>query len=194
MAMYGIVNVKNLSDLKATPVFGDTIMYMVGRSGMGSGGGGFYWWDETSTEAEETKYLNVVKSDNSQQGRWKRVNLKTQDLPHGVLSNNGGVKMFFTTGFTNASGEVTVNLTMDNTANGENIFSALWFNDAKATVNATTANDIVTGAVKSVSANLKQTTHKFYKGNPQTAILNLSILPATNPPLNTPIQFMIVGI
>lgn len=193
-----IVSVDTLADLK-TIKGTNNIVINIGKNTMGDGLGALYFWDAANVEAEDTIYNNIVKATGVTTGRWKKVFQRMQNLPHGVLVINSGKKEFFCSTTVNASSEATINLTMDNTVNGTPIFTEIWFDDSKATVNTTTSNDAVTSFKKSLSVNLKQLTHGFFRGN--STLLNLSIITTgltvggfRSVPQGTPVQFKIEGI
>lgn len=203
MTIKGIIIKDLLSDLKETPLDINSTYFLIGRDTMGDGKGGFYYYDPTSAEAEDNTYMNIIMSNVTSTGRLKRVFSRAIQLPQGVLIITGGVKTLYSTASftTNASGEATINLTMDNTANGTAIFNEIWWNKARSVAgNITSANDIVVSDVKSVSGNLKQTTHYFARGNYVTlgstllSILGL-IIPGLRPALtNNPVAFKVEGI
>jgi len=193
-----IVSVDTLADLK-TIKGTNNIVINIGKLAMGDGLGALYFWDVNSLETEDTVYNNVVKATNVTTGRWKKVFQRMQALPHGTLVINSGKKEFFCSATVNASSEITINLTMDNTTNGTPIFTEVWFDDSKATVNTTTSNDAVTSFKKSLSANLKQLTHGFFRGN--STLLSLAIVTTgltvggfRSVPAGTVVQFKIEGI
>lgn len=188
------VVVNNLAQLKALKGAADTIVFMTSRAVMGDSQGGFFWFDEHSTEEENLTYLSIVKPTGQDTGRWKRVFDFVKVLPHGTLVTKQGIKTFYAQGMTNANGEITLNLTLENTANGTAMFSQIWFNDSKSTVAAASPSNAVTSYVKSLSANLKTTTHGYFRANAVTISLGLLYAPFAAVPANVPIQFQITGI
>ena len=194
-----VISKTQLAELKATPGSVENIIITLGQNAKGDSKGALYYWDSLSTEAEDTVYYNVVQATGVTTGRWKKVFTRMQTLPHGTLVMNSGKREFFCTATVNASSEITINLTMDNTTNGTAIFSEIWFDDSKAIVNTTTSNDAVTSFKKSLSVNLKQLTHGFFRGN--STLLNLSIVTTgltvggfRTVPAGTIVQFKIEGI
>lgn len=193
-----IVSINTLADLKNTPGTTENIVITLGQASKGDSLGALYYFDpDDTTTAEDAAYNTVIPLVGT--GRWKKVFTRRIALPHGNLIMNAGKKEFFATGITNASGEVTFNLTMDGTAGGVAIFQEIWFNDSKAIVNAATANDVVTSGVKSTSADRKQTTHKFIRG--KSNLLNLSIVTTgltiaafDNAVTSTPVNIKVEGI
>lgn len=194
-----IVSIPTLADLKITPGTTENIVITLGQASKGDSRGALYYFDpDDNTTPEDTNYYNTVVPTIGN-GRWKKVFTRMLSLPHGTLVMNAGKKEFFATGTTNASGEVTFNLTLDGTSTGTAIFTDIWFNDGKAVVNAATANDVVIGTVKSESADKKQTIHKFTKG--KNTLLNLSIITTgltlggtELPPQGTVIKLKVEGI
>jgi len=193
-----IVSVDVLADLK-TLQGTNNIVINTGKLVMGDGGGALYFWDKNNVEPEDTVYNNIIQATGITVGRWKKVFQKIQALPHGMLFINSGKKEFFCTTVVNASSEATINLTMDNTVSGAPIFTQILFDDSKATVNTTTSNDAVTSFKKSLSVNLKQLTHGFFRGN--STVLSLAIVTTgltvggfRSVPAGTVVQFKIEGI
>lgn len=191
-----VLTVETVAELKAIPVSADAgaIYLLVGRAAVSDGLGGFYRWNPAASDTEDATFMRTFPSDNSAMGRWERVFQRVQVLPHGILVNNGGVKTFYAPGTTNASGEITLNLTLDNTANGTPIFTEIWFNDSKAAVTATTPANAVSSYVKNLSANLKQTTHGYFRANAVTITLGLLYAPFAAAPAGVGVQFKIEGV
>lgn len=156
-----------LTNLRAMPIADNQRIFMVGKSAMGDNLGGFYRWDSSSTAAEDLTFMNVVISNLSATGRWVRIFQKAKTYAQGILVNNAGVKTMYLPGTTDSSGNVTVNLTDDNTATGNPLFTEVWITAGMASVAAATANDVLTGSGK-VSADLKTMTYSFARGNSTT--------------------------
>ncbi len=192
MLHLGILN--NITALKNHPVDTDTMIFVVGKETIGDNLGGFYRWDSASTSPEEMGYANIIVSNKIATGRWLRVFQKVKNYSHGILLNNGGIKTFYATGTTNANGEVTLNLTEENTAGGTPLFKEVWFNDSKSTMTATGPGDAVTSYVKSLSSNLKVTTHGYFKANALTITLGLLLAPLASVGAGINVQFRIEGI
>ena len=174
--MEHVVSVQNIAALKSQPGNGENIVMTLGQTTKGDSLGALYFYDSTdSTTIEDSIFYNTVIPANNI-GRWKKVITRTLVLPHGTLFMNGGKRDFFCASTTIADGTCTINLTMDNTANGLPIFSQVFFDDSKANVEVTSINDSVGSCRKTLSANNKQLTHIFYRGNALT--LNLGIVTA----------------
>lgn len=177
-------------DLKSQAAINNAMVYVLGGSTVGDGKGGVYRWNDASTESEDLTYNNVVQVTGVQTGRWIRTNQNIFPYPQGTLFRIGSLRIFTASGVTDANGEVTFNLTTENTSNGTNIFSNIFFNSGQATVNATTPNDVVMGVVKTLSANNKTITFRFSKG--ALGALGLATLAVAT--TNTPVKILIVGI
>lgn len=86
----------------------------------------------------------------------------------------------------------------NNNTNGPAIFASVMHDNSIATIDTTTPTDVVMSGRKSLSANLKQLTHIFTRGN--TTLLNLSIV-TTGLTVGshrlaadgTPVSFFIIG-
>jgi len=190
-----IISINTLADLKATGGDIENIVITLGKNTKGDNLGALYYWDANSTETEDVNFNNIVSVTNIVTGRWKKVFTRMMQLPHGILVINAGKKEFYYTGVVNSSGECLVNLTIDNTTNGTSIFSEVWFDDSKAEVNASTANDAVTSYRKSLSANLKQLTHGFVRGSSSVvSILGATVIGLRAALVNTPVRFKVEGI
>ena len=187
-----IQNANLIADLKAMPVSPSTKVFVFGKDTIGDNLGGFYYWDNASTLPEDSVYLNVITSDNTPTGRWRRVFAKSVQYPQGVLVNTGGVKKFYAAGVINASGECALNLTADNTPNGAPLFAEIWKNDSRAKTTATTPSQAVSSYTKSET--LKTTTHGYFRANPVTITLGLAYAPFASAPPGTPVQFEITGV
>lgn len=181
-----ILKVSLLADMQNAPVSADTIIFLVGKDTMGDGLGGFYRWDASATGSLDAQYLNIVPSNKSSSGRWVRIFQRARNLSHGVLVNNGGVKSFYAPSTVDANSQSLINLTEENTANGTAIFSEVWSTNGESIVNVTDPNDVVIGVRKTLSANKKQLTYYFARGNTTTlgsALLNILglVIPALRP-------------
>ena len=186
--------VNTLAELQSYDGATDVVLIMVGATSRDDGRGGIYRFDMSSTESEDLVYLRVVKPANMTTGRWKRINSKVEVYPHGTLVINQNVKTFYAQATTDASGEITLNLTKENTAGGTAIFSEVWFNDSRANVTATTISNAIQSYVKNTSANLKTTTHGYYKANALTITLGLVYSPFTSVGAGVQVQFRVEGI
>lgn len=150
-----INDIKNISPATGTKVF------LAGRLAIGDSAGGFYYWDKDSNLEEDTPYFNIIKSDVINVGRWRRIFSKANTYPHGTLTNNAGIKRFFTSGITNANGEVIINITEDGTVNGIAIFQEIWIINQELINTNTNLSNIILGNRKSVSSNLKQVIYLY---------------------------------
>lgn len=199
MAKSHVISLPLLSDLRNQMGDNNTenIVVTTGQDTVRDGKGRFYGWDPTSTEAEDPLIFNVVKPNaltNAQAGRWKAIFVRKLVLPHGILVINSGVKKFYCNTVTNASSEATINLTMDNTTNGIAIFSNILWDDSKANTNITNVNDMVSSCRKLLSANMKQLTHVFARGNNTAlSVLGVNILSFRAATQNTPVTFIVEG-
>lgn len=190
-----IISVETITELKAQPGSVDNCILTKGMATAGDGKGGLYYFDPADNDsAEDTKYYNVVVPVKGG-GRWKKVFIRTLVLPHGTLVINGGKKEFFCAATTNANGDATINLTYDNTITGQAIFTDVWYDSSKGTVNTGTANDAVQGYRKSLAANFKTITHGFFRGNStQISVLGLQLLSFRAAASATPVIFKIEGV
>lgn len=189
-----IMVVYSINDLKSKPVTDSTIYYLVGKTAKGDNLGATFTWNSTSTATEDLTYLNVIAHNTGGTGRFERVNIKTIQLPHGVLTMNSGKKEFFTTNTINASSETLTYLTYENTATGTPIFTDLWSAMATPVINAATANDVITSCIKVISSDLKQITFKFAKGNTSViSLLGVNVISLTNATTGTSIKYKFEG-
>lgn len=179
-----------VTDLKSQGGINNAMVYVLGGSTVGDGRGGVYRWSSSNTEQEDLTYYNVIQVTGLETGRWIRTNQNIFPYPQGTLFRIGSLKIFTASGVTDANGEVTFNLTTENTSGGTAIFNSVFFNSGQATVNAPTPNDIVMGSVKTLSANNKVITFRFSKG--ALGVLGLATLAVAT--TNTPVKILIVGI
>lgn len=164
--------VKTLNELKALPVTDKTPVLLIGKDSIGDNKGGVsFYWDSTSTDSEDLTYLNVIQKTGINTGRWKRTNQKIMVVPQGIVVMNNGIKTLYTTATTDASGNVTINLTLDNTSNGTAIFTTMRFYKSEAATNSTDPNAYVDVRRTSTSGNLKTVTFKATK--PTSSLINL---------------------
>ena len=189
-----ILQADTLADLRAMPVDASAKVFLLGRASVGDSLGGLYYWDPAASAPEDTTYLSVVASDASPAGRWRRVVVRAVSYPQGVLVNTGGVKTLYASGVTTAAGECALNLTNDNTPTGSALFSEVWSNFSRAKTAAAGPADSVTSYTKSLAANLKSTTHGFFKPNPVTITLGLVYSPFAAAPAGVPVQFEVTGV
>ena len=189
-----LMQLSTLADLKALPVASGTKVFIAGKATVGDGLGGFYYWDANSNAAEDTTYLNVVASLKSATGRWVRMFQRARNYPQGVMVTNANVKTFYASAVTDANGDCTITLTDDNTPSGNPLFTDIWFNDSKATITATGPANSVTSYVKTLAANLKSTTHGYFRANAVTVTLGLLYNPFSTVGAGVPVQFRIDGI
>lgn len=186
-----------VADLKAAATADADVALLVSKAAPGDNLGGIYRYSAASTEAEDMAYLNVIRpaaAATGTPGGWLRVVQRAKTYPQGVMSMNGIVRTFFASGTTNASGDVILFLTEDNTATGVPLFKQIWFNDSKATVNATGPANAVTSYVKTLATDLRQTTHGFFRANALTVTLGLVYSPFAAVPAGVPVQFRIEGV
>lgn len=198
MADVPLLQIANvLSDLKVMkPITPNQQVLLIGRDSVGDGKGGFYRWDSTdTTSAQDDTYLNVVTSSvNGATGRWVRVFQRARNTTGGVLVNIGGVKTYFTSGTTDSSGNITINLTEENTSGGTALFTNIMSIQANPQTNANGPSDAVQSYRKSLSTNLKTTTFGFYKANALTITLGLLYSPFASVGAGVPVQFRVEGV
>jgi hypothetical protein len=192
-----IISVPTVAMLKQQPGNTNNCVLTTGALAERDNLGKFYTFNPTSTADEDLVNYNVIAPLNGG-GRWEAVFTKTLVLPHGTLRMEGGLKTFFYQGVTAADGTCTVNLTLDGTATGTPIFTQLYYEDSKANVNTSNPSDAVNSCQKSISSDLKQLVHLFYRGN--INILTLAIITtginANSSRLaqaGTPVKFVIFG-
>lgn len=190
-----VISANTLTELKAMGGYDKNPVLLLGSTTIGDGSAAHYYWDDSSTETEDLVYMNVIKATNIATGRWKKVIARIVTVPQGRIVYNGGKKELFVDSVVGSDGTATINLTMDNTTNGTPIFSQVWFDDSKATVNTTTANDAVSSCRKSLTNSNKQLTHLFFRGN-NTAlnVLGVNVLSFRTAVQNTPVTFKVEGI
>lgn len=194
-----VITAPSVADLKTVNPTPGMIVFLLGRAAPYDGMGGHYRWDPNASETEDTRFIKSFPSDSSSSGRWVRVVQNIQELPQGVLVINGGIKTLYGKATTVSGGTASINLTLDGTSTGAAIFQEVWRNSSEPNANAATVNDVVKGGRKSLDANLKSTTHLFFKPNPVTFTLaaitaGLLFNPNTNAPSGIPILFEIEGI
>lgn len=190
---------KTLADLKAAynPTGNALIL---GKTTVGDGLGGFYYWDPTNTTAtEDTKFLNMIVSSVTNNGRWTRVFQKAQTIPQGYMVNNGGVKTLYCPATTNSSGQCTIYLTNDGTATGTALFSEVWQVTPAASPTATIANPPLVGYGQA-SSDLKTLSCTFSQNNSTTlgaTLLNIAgtlIKGLTPVPSGVPVLIKVEGV
>lgn len=190
-----ITSVTTLAELKTFTGYDKNPVLLLGNSSVGDGSAAHYYWDDASTETEDLTYMNIISVTGVPTGRWKKVIARIVTLPQGRLVYNGGKKELFVDTVTGADGTATINLTMDNTTNGTAIFSQVWFDDSKATVNTTTANDAVSSCRMSLTNGNKQLKHLFFRGNSSViGVLGVNVLSFRTAIQNTPVTFKVEGI
>lgn len=180
-----------ISDLKLQTGQSNVVAYVVGGTTIQDFRGAFYVWDSTSTLAEDMTYYNVIQVTGVTTGRWIRTNQSSVALPQGMLFRIGPLKILALNGTTNASGELTVNATLDNTSGGTAIFNSILFNSTMATTGSATPNDAVNGTVKSVSADRKVIVYRYTKGNTIGILGALAIVAAGS---GVAVQCFVVGL
>jgi len=179
-----------IADMKLQMGNNNTVVYVTGGSALSDYRGAFYVWDSTSTATEDMTSFNVIQVTGVNTGRWIRTNQSIQNLPQGTLFRIGPLKILAASGITNASGEFTLNATIDNTSGGTAIFSTILFNATQATSGSSNANDAVIGTVKSVTSG-KVIVYRYTKGNTIGLLGAVSIVLA---PASIPVQCFVVGI
>jgi len=171
------------------------IVFLIGKNTMGDNLGGFYRWDMTSTDTEDTQFMNVIASDLNTTGRWLRVFQRARNTAGGAtLVNNGGVRTMFISATTNSSGEISINMTEEGTSGGTAIFTEIWSITATANINATGPADAVQSYRKTLAANLKTATYGFYKANAVTITLGLLLVPVASIGSGTSILVRVEGV
>lgn len=183
-----------LAEMQAAQVAAGAVALIVGRANATDGEGGFYRFDSAMSGTEDVTFGTQLISTRTAAGRWVRIFQRTKTLPHGILVMNGGVKTFYAPGVTNSAGEVTLNLTTDNTPTGPAIFTEIWFNAARAMAPAESVSNAVQNYVKNQTANLKSTTHGFYRANALNLVLGLLYNPFASTGAGVPVQFRVEGI
>lgn len=178
-----------VSELKAKVGQPGAVAYVLGGTVNNDFRGAFYVWDAASVLAEDLVYYNVLQATGQSTGRYIRTNQTNQELAQGMLFRIGPLKILACSGVTNASGEFTVNATLDNTAGGTAIFNSILFNGTQATSGSANANDAVNGTVKS-NTNNKVIVYRYTKGNTIGLLGALSIVQAG---ASVPVQCFIVG-
>lgn len=172
-----LVTAANITELKLKPVDTEVVYLVVGKTTIGDNQGGLYYYDAAASDTEDLTYSNIIQSSLTGTGRFKKVNIRNIQLSHGLLKIDGGVKTFIANANTNASGEVTINLTYDNTTNGEALFGAQpWLVLCGTQPNNTNGNDVVFGQIKSYANSYKQGVFAFSRGG--STSLNLTIVTA----------------
>ena len=194
MAQRDVLQLGTLAELKACPVSPGARVFLAGKNAVGDNLGGFYRWDEAATGAEDAAYMNIVPSSRSATGRWRRIFVRNIQYPHGVLTFNGGIKTFYASGVTNANSDIMLYLTEDNTPAGAALFTEIWSNVSRSTATANGPSSAVQSYTKSLSADLKQTTHGYYKANALTITLGLVYAPFASVGAGIPAQFEITGV
>ncbi|QRQ99697.1 hypothetical protein [Dyadobacter sandarakinus] len=200
MKNVALTTASTIADLKNKAVESEVVYLVVGKNTIGDSGGGLYWWDESSTADEDLIYGNVIASTQVTTGRFLRVNTKNITLPHAVLQMNGGAKTVIANGTVNASGEITVNFTYDNTTNGTAIFTQQpWIAICTPQPNSVNGNDVVFGQVKAYANSFKQGTFAFSRGGATTLSLSivttgLNVLGVRPAASGTPVSVMVIGL
>lgn len=195
-----ITSVSTIAELKKNPGKDKNPVLILGNLSVGDGGAAHYYWDDVSVEAEDPIYFNTIAVTGVSTGRWKKVIARIVNVPQGRLVYNGGKKELFVDTVVASDGNATINLTMDNTTNGTPIFSQIWFDDSKATVNTTAPEDAVSSCRKELKNGNKQLTHLFFRGNSTVLgaslgqVLSANIKSQRTALTGTPVTFKIEGI
>jgi hypothetical protein len=202
MPVRSISQIDNVTELKNLDVsqWDDAVktgIYLISKSaGVVDGLGGVYQWDATSNAPEDLINLNFIASNTSSTGRWVRSFQRARTYPQGILTFNGGIKILYVKATTNSSGEATIYLTTDNTANGPLIFSEIYDNYSYATSDAANWSLAVQSFIKisAETGNLKTTTHGFYKMQSINPLLGGLIPPLVMVGSGVPVTFAITGV
>lgn len=157
--------VMTLADLRNLPIHDGRVVLLLGKASILDNQGGFYRFDGNSTAPEDTTFMNIIISNLSERGRWIRVFQWAQELPHGKLVTNGGMKTFFVIGTSTAAGDVTVSLTRENNATGTPIFTDIWSILTHPMVEAASISGAVMTFRKSLSSDLKTLTYGLFRPN-----------------------------
>jgi hypothetical protein len=196
----GVTPVSTLAELKTKVGQPNSSIQLLGKTSAGDFMGSTYYWDDTSNEAEDTQYNNVVAVTGRAVGRWKKAFSRTMTYAQGIYTQVLGIKRFYVDGVTDANGEVTVNLTPENTANGTQIFTEIWSVNPQCNTNISNSNDVVIGARKSIGVNNKTVTCVFSRGNTNTLGATLLSIAGTvitgfrAAPAGTAVKIIVEGI
>ena len=197
MSTTPMIQLDTIAQLKMQPVAAGTVVMSPGIASVFDGMGGMYRWDPTATGSDDTSNYNTVVSSLTGTGRWVRVFQRTRDLPHGKLTYIGSTKIFTANGVTNAQGQCTLRLTMDNTDNGAAIFTEIAWNESQFVGNAATPDDDVRSRVvvqPELAVNgLKTTTHGFSKANVVTMVVSLVYRPFGAVGAGVAVRFRVEG-
>lgn len=181
-----------LTDLRNFPIGEAARVFLMGKTAAGDGWGGTYYWDSASMATEDGTNLTVIASNKSQTGRWIRTGSRVESVPQGKIFTNGRVRVLYASGTTNSSGEITINLTRENTSGGTALFSEIWFEQSVPKAIASAAAALICSP-KTRAANLKTTTHVYTKANAITLLINLSYNPFIAAGSGIDVQFMVMG-
>lgn len=202
MVSTSTLRLDSLSELRAQKVAPGTVVLLAGKSSPGDGYAALYRWDESSTRSDDSSTLmNSIASTRPglTTGRWLRLVQRIGTYPHGSMEFRGPIKTFYAAGVLDANGEVTINLTENDTSTGVAFFTAIWSDIGSARVNAATANDIIVGSCKAVAPDLKTMTYRFARGGSTTlggtllSILGLVIPGLRAAPAGTPVTITVTG-
>lgn len=188
------VKVGTLTELKATPVVQNKIVFMVGKDTLTDNQGGFFRWESTSTATEDNTFLNVVTSSISgvTTGRWLKIFTRARQFPGGTLVYlGGGMKQYFGSATTDSNGEVILPITEENTVGGTAIFNQVFASFADPVTVATGPATAVQSYKKAVTA--KTITWGFYRANALTVTLGLLFTPVASIGAGTVVNFVIFG-
>jgi len=193
-----VTRVETIALLQALPTYDKAVAFVTGKIAMGDGLGGFYYWDSASVATEDMTFLNTIASTvTTPTGRWIRLFQRARQMSNGILVYNGSVKTFLgtanTVGIPNA-GDATLYLTDDGTANGNALFSQIYYHSARANQASADAANAIQSYFKSLSGNLKTLVYGNYKPNVLTLILNLIYNPYSAVGSGVPVQFVVHGI
>lgn len=189
-----LLQVDLMSNLKTQAIKHGTKVFLVGKYYVNDGLGGLYMYDSSSNVTQDTVYINSITSNLSSTGRWLRVFQKAKAYPQGILVSNGGVKTLFVSGTTDSNGEITINLTGENTSGGTALFKEVWAVNVNPTTDASSVTNAIQSYRKSLPANLKTCTYGFYKANALTITLGLLYNPFTSVGAGTIVNFRVEGI
>lgn len=197
MKKTNVVSVPLLSDLRnEIGADEESVIITTGELALRDGKGALYGWNPSSMNAEDSAN-NVVRPTSiaqAQPGRWEKVFVRKMVLPQGILHINNGIKKLYCAATTDANSEATINLTMENTTNGTAIFSNILWDDSKANINVGNVNDMVSSCRKLLSANMKQLTHIFARGNSAAvSVVGINILGLRTAVAGTNVTFIVEG-
>lgn len=181
--------VNTMADLKKFKGEHNAYAYMTGKDSIADGQGGSYRYDTASTTTADN--YNVIQVTGVTKGRWIRANQTTINYTQGTIFKIGPLKIF--TGMATiagGNGEVLINLTNENTANGTAFFTNVLFASAMAEQASSNSNDVVIGNVKNIGAGNKTITFRFATGA-TVSVLGAASLRVAGNGLN--VRYIVLG-